>query len=121
MNTASNYSLLQDKAFFNLSYQIKREIPVLNVAEGQLPLICQHLRVGTEVLLKQFIRNGNIIVSVYFKGFKLGELPADVGYRILGELKTGHIYRAVVSRLTKRRFLPPSQIFVNILSPGETV
>ncbi|MGB0167164.1 MAG: hypothetical protein ACPF8V_09955 [Luteibaculum sp.] len=120
MKTASN-PFLQQKIFFNLHYSLIREIPVLKIGEGQLPLICQHIKVGTEVILKQFLRDGKSIVSVYFQGFKIGELPVDVSDKILSEVQGGKIYRAVVTRLTKRRFLPPSQVFVNILTPVETV
>lgn len=122
MNTATNKStLFQNKAFFNLSYQIKREIPVLKITESQLPLIFKQLKVGSEVILKQVVAEGKVWVTVYYQGFRLGWLPQDVSNQILAEISEGRIYRAVVTRLTKKPFLPPSQVFVNILSPNEPI
>ncbi|TXC82007.1 hypothetical protein [Luteibaculum oceani] len=114
-----NNPFFQSKNLFEVNYHVKREIPVLRLSEAQLPLIFRQLRVGSEVILKQFVAEGEIFVTVYYQGFKLGWLPKDVSSTLLNELKNGRVYRAVVSRVTKKRFLPPSQIFVNILSPME--
>lgn len=123
MQTSINFiqSLQFNQEIFGQQFQVNREIPVLQKDDSQLPLVFQRLSVGSEVLLQQLVIDGIVVIGVFYQGFKLGCLPLDLSASILKEISQGRIYRAMVTRLTKKRFLPPSQVFVNILSANQKV
>lgn len=93
-----------------------KEVPVLQKDDSQLSLVFQRLSVGAEVNLQQLVIDGVVVIAVYYQGLKLGCLPLDLSASILREISMGRIYKARVTRLTKKKFLPPTQVFVNILS-----
>ncbi|HEX4887423.1 MAG TPA: hypothetical protein VFV37_05185 [Luteibaculaceae bacterium] len=88
---------------------------VVNSEHSDMGLIYHHLSQGKSIELHQYVKDGKVRVGVFFKGFKIGSLSELVASVLLANIARGKKISAFVKRIDKKKFLPPSEIEIEVV------
>lgn len=88
---------------------------VCETGQSDLCLIYHHLQSGKPIELVQFVKDGRVMVGVFFKGFRIGTLSETVSRVFLANISRGRKISAFIRSIDRKKFLPPTQVEIEVV------